>query len=81
MELNAGYSTLLFTDTDIPYLFVGVYGGIGEKRKCKMLVRLGFQGLGKVFGGFQDSALDSDRGLYKRSRARTPKSSCPIFYL
>lgn len=61
-----------------PLSFCGGLWGIGEKRKCKMLARLGFQGLGEVFGGFLDSALDSNRGLYKRSRARTPKSSCPV---
>lgn len=61
-----------------PLSFCGGVWGIGEKRKCKTLARLGFQCLGEVFGGFQDSALDSNRGLYKRRRARTPKSSCPV---
>lgn len=32
-----------------------------------------------MFGGFQDSALDSDGGLQERSSARTPKSIVPSF--
>lgn len=37
LELNAGYSTLLLTDIDILYLFVGVYGVLGRKENVRCL--------------------------------------------
>lgn len=47
MELKAGYSALLPTDTDILYLSVGVYGVLGRKENVRCLRDLVFRVWGK----------------------------------